>query len=121
MRVGGAEFRASPWLAYPHPAPTSQQAGKSAQPSPPRGEGNLSSRRLRDLGDDLLRRIAQIIGGDDRAAAAGQDFLALLDVGAFEADDGRHRQIHFLPRGDDALGHGFAITYAAQNFEAQYL
>src|SRR3546814_4212864 len=38
---------------------------KSAQPSPDgRGE-NLSSRAA-DLGDDLLRRIAQIVGGHDR-------------------------------------------------------
>ena len=40
---------------------------------------------LVDLGHDLLGGIAQIVCRDDREARIGEDFLALLDIGAFEA------------------------------------
>src|SRR5690606_20507492 len=36
------------------------------------------------LGHDLARRIAQIVGRHDGEAGAGEDFLAELDIGAFE-------------------------------------
>src|SRR3546814_18186431 len=63
---------------------------KSAQPSPDgRGE-NLSSRAAA-LGADLLRRIAQIVGGHDRQPRIGEDFLALVDIGAFEQENTRPR------------------------------
>src|SRR3546814_8031663 len=84
-------------------AATRQQAAKSRCLSPKR-RGNASSRRLRDLGDDLLCRVAQIVGRNDRQARAREDVLALLDVRALETDDERNREVHFLRRGDDALG-----------------
>src|SRR3546814_9463155 len=53
-------------------AATRQQAAKSRCLSPKR-RGNASSRRLRDLGDDLLCRVAQIVGRNDRQARAREE------------------------------------------------
>src|SRR5437868_7880287 len=38
-------------------------------------------------GDDLLRGVAHVVGGDDRQTRIGEDLLAEVDVGAFEAHD----------------------------------
>ena len=40
--------------------------------------------------DDLLRRLAHRVGGREVQAALLEHLLALLDVGAFHADDDRH-------------------------------
>src|SRR3546814_12088309 len=66
------------------------------------------------LGDDLLCRVAQIVGRNDRQARAREDVLALLDVRALETDDERNREVHFLRRGGDALGDDVALTDAAE-------
>ena len=79
-------------------------------------------RRLRvDLLDDLAGGVAEVVGGDDRQAAHGEDVLALLDVGAFEADDQRHRQLHFLGRRDDAFGDDVAAHDAAEDVDQDAL
>src|SRR3546814_528086 len=97
-------------------AATRQQAAKFRCLSPKR-RGNASSRRLRDLGDDLLCRVAQIVGRNDRQARAREDVLALLDVRALETDDERNREVHFLRRGDDALGDDVALHDAAEDVD----
>ena len=74
-----------------------------------------------DLGDDLLGGVAKIVGGDDRQAAHRQDVLALLDVGALEADDQRHRQIDFPGGLDDALGDDVAAHDAAEDVDQDAL
>src|SRR3546814_5393410 len=43
------------------------------------------------------------------------DILALLDVRALQADDERDREVHFLGRGDDALGDDIALHDAAKD------
>src|SRR3546814_10424909 len=48
-------------------AATRQQAAKSRCLSPKR-RGNASSRRLRDLGDDLLCRVAQIVRSEEHTS-----------------------------------------------------
>jgi hypothetical protein len=45
----------------------------------------------------------------------GEDVLALLHVGAFEAHDQRNLQVHFLRRGDDAVGDDVALHDAAED------
>src|SRR5687767_373681 len=76
---------------------------------------------LLHFGDDLLRRVAEIVGGDDRQPAGGEDVLALLHVGALEADDQRHVQLD-LPSGrDDALGDDVAAHDAAEDVDEDAL
>src|SRR5207342_1455123 len=74
-----------------------------------------------DLGDDLLRRVAQVVGGDDRQAAHRQDVLALLDVGAFEADDQRHLDVDLARGLDDAFGNDVAAHDAAEDVDEDAL
>ena len=38
------------------------------------------------------RRVGEIVGGDDGQAEFGQDLLAQLDIGAFQAHHQRHLQ-----------------------------
>src|SRR3546814_17059842 len=47
--------------------------------------------------------------------------LALLDVRALQANDERHRQIHFLRRGDDAVGDDVAFHDAAEDVDEDAL
>ena len=65
--------------------------------------------------DDLLRRVGQVVGGDDGEAAIGQDLLAEVDIGAFEPHDQRHRSGQGLGRGDDPLGDHVALGDAAED------
>ncbi len=51
----------------------------------------------------------------------GQDLLAELDVGAFEADDQRHRDGHFLGRRDHAFGDDVAAHDAAEDVDQDAL
>ena len=81
----------------------------------------MVSGRLLDLGHDLARGIAEIVGGDDRETRVRQYVLALLHVGALEADDQRHRQIHFLGRRDDPLGDDVAAHDAAEDVDQDAL
>src|SRR3546814_9099642 len=48
---------------------------------------------------------------------AREDVLALLDVRALETDDERNREVHFLRRGDDALGDDVALHDAAEDVD----
>src|SRR3954463_8576936 len=76
---------------------------------------DMCSGRSLDGGDDLFRRVRQIVGGYDVQAAGIEDVFALLDVGAFQADHQGHRQADVLHRGDDALGDDVAAHDAAED------
>src|SRR6056297_2887792 len=66
---------------------------------------------------DFLGAILEVVGGDDVEAGGVDDLLALFDVGAFEADNQRHLEAHFLDRGDDALGDHIAAHDAAEDVD----
>src|SRR6056297_203925 len=66
---------------------------------------------------DFLGAILEVVGGDDVEAGGVDDLLALFDVGAFEADNQRHFEAHFLDRGDDALGDHIAAHDAAEDVD----
>src|SRR5436190_1809772 len=74
-----------------------------------------------NLGNNLLCGIAEVVGGDDRQAAHGENVLALLDVGAFEADNQRHRQLHFAGGFDDPLRDDVAAHDAAEDIDEDTL
>ena len=71
--------------------------------------------------DDLLGRVGQVVGGDDRQADFGQDLLAEVDIGAFEPHDQRHRQLHVVRRRDHALGDHVAAHDAAEDVDQDRL
>src|SRR5215813_12854519 len=64
--------------------------------------------------DYFLRRFVHRIGGREVHAALVQQALALFDVGAFHADDDRHRDAELLHRGDHPLREHVAAEDAAE-------
>src|SRR5687767_4585149 len=81
------------------------------------GIATLGRHRLLHFGDDLLGGVAEVVGGDDRQAAFGEDVLALLDVGAFQANDQRHLQMDLAGRRDDPFGDDVAAHDAAEDVD----
>src|SRR5690606_39039778 len=65
--------------------------------------------------DGLLRAVVDVVGRRDRQAGVAQQRLAFLDVGALQAHDHRHLDVHFLDRRDDALGDHVAAHDAAED------
>src|SRR5438046_9709076 len=61
-----------------------------------------------DRGDDLLRRVTHVVGGNDRQPRCLKHLLAKIFVGAFHAHDQRHAQLDLPGRGDHAFGDGVA-------------
>ena len=55
-----------------------------------------------DGGNDLLRCVVEVVGGDDVEAAVLDDLLAEFSVRAFEADDQRHGEIGLAHGGEHA-------------------
>src|SRR6478672_3579966 len=74
-----------------------------------------------DGGDDLLRRIVEIIGSRDGEAGFIEDFLAELDIGAFEAHDERHLEADFLNGGDNAFGDDVTLHDATEDVDEDAL
>src|ERR1700682_3900069 len=64
-------------------------------------------------GDDFLRGVAHVVAGNDRQPRVGEDLLAEVDVGAFEANDERHLEGHLLRGGHDAACDHVAFHDAA--------
>src|SRR5690606_38678222 len=58
-----------------------------------------------------------IVGRDDRQAALGHDLLAQIDIGALEADDQGHDELHLAGRGHHALGDDVAAHVAAEDVD----
>src|SRR5215203_5880989 len=77
--------------------------------------------RLLHLGDDLLRRVAKVVGGNDRKPAHRQYVLALLDVRALEANHQRNPEVHFARRLDNALGNDVAAHDPAEDVDEDAL
>src|SRR6201747_1616837 len=71
--------------------------------------------------DDLLRRVGKVAGGEDGQAAVGEDLLAELDIGAFQAHHQRHGERDFLRGGDDALRDDVAFHDAAEGVDQDAL
>jgi len=71
--------------------------------------------RLANFRDNFLRRITQVVGRDDRQTAIGEDILALLHIGAFQAHHERHRQVHFFGRRNDTIGDDVAFHDATED------
>src|SRR5229473_1065411 len=71
--------------------------------------------------DDLLRSVGEIVGGDDGEARFGEDLLAEIDVGAFQANDQRHVQADLARRRDDALGDDVAAHDAPEDVDQDAL
>ena len=71
--------------------------------------------------DDLVGRLAHRVGRGEVESALAQHGLALLHVGAFHADDDRHRHTEFLDRGDDAGGEHVAAQDAAEDVDQHRL
>src|SRR5690606_33613895 len=70
---------------------------------------------------DLLGGVVEIVGGLDGQAAFVQDLLAQLGVRAFQTDDQRHLQAHFLHRRDNAFGDDVALHDAAEDVDQDAL
>src|SRR5450759_4781445 len=68
----------------------------------------------RDGGDDLLRGVGHVVGGNDRQPRILEDLPADLVVGALHAHHQGHRQINLARRGHHALGDGVALQDAAE-------
>ena len=63
------------------------------------------------------RRVGEIVGGDDRQVGFGEDLLAEIDVGAFQADHQRHVQADLAGGRDDAVGDDVAAHDAAEDVD----
>ncbi len=70
---------------------------------------------------DLLGTVLEVVGGDHGQAGAGDDLLALLDIGALEAHHQRNLQADLLDRGDHALGDDVAAHDAAEDVDEDAL
>src|SRR5690606_9420804 len=67
--------------------------------------------------DRLAGRIVEVVCRGDREARPGEQFAALLDVGALQAHDHGDRQADLLDRRDDALGDEVAAHDAAEDVD----
>ena len=65
----------------------------------------------------VLGSIAEVVGGNNRQTGIGQDLLAEIDIGAFEADDERHMQADCARRADDALRNHVAAHDTTENID----
>ena len=72
-------------------------------------------------GDDLLRGVGHVVGGDDRQAGVRENLPADVLVRALHPHDQRHRQVGFTHRGDDAVGDGVALHDAAEDVDQDAL
>src|SRR5439155_2041249 len=81
----------------------------------------LSRDGMLHFGDDLFRRITEVIGGDDRQPAGSENVLALLDVGAFETHDQRNAQIYLARGFNNALGDDVAAHDSAEDVDQDAL
>src|SRR3989441_4974181 len=68
-------------------------------------------------GDNLLRRVGHVVGGDDRKPRCLKQLLAKRFVGAFHAHNQRDAQLDFPGRGDDAFGDGVAAHDSAEDID----
>src|SRR5690606_16347695 len=72
-------------------------------------------------GDGLAGAVVDVVGGGDRQAGVLQQLLAGVHVGPLQAHDHRHLDVHFLDRGDDALGDHVAAHDAAEDIDEDRL
>src|SRR5215217_5321268 len=79
------------------------------------------ARGLLQRGDGLLGRLTQVVRRGDGEARVAQQFLALLHVGAFKANDEGDLELHFLGRGDDAVRDDIALHDAAEDVDQHRL
>src|SRR5439155_8687565 len=70
-----------------------------------------------DRGDNLLRRVTHVVGGNDRKPRYLKHLLAKVFVGAFHAHDQRDAKLDFPRRGDHAFGDGVAAHDPAENID----
>src|ERR1700682_2688252 len=70
-----------------------------------------------DRGDNLLRRIGHVVGGDDRQPGCPKHLLAEIFVGALHAHDERDAKLDLRYRGDHSFRDGVAAHDPAEDID----